>query len=119
MKHYQRTIEKKLRELGANSSYIGFAYIVYGVESTMTESTVLTYICKGLYVDIALRYQTSMGCVERNIRTVIDKIWEEGNRDALNEVFGRKLLKKPKNAEFFDALAEFVKTKELDYDCSA
>lgn len=109
MKHYKRRIRKILRSLGVNNSYVGFEFVAYGVELTIYEPTLLTYICKGLYIEIAIHFKTSINCVERNIRTVVEKIWEQGDREALNQIFNKELKRKPKNAEFFDALVEYVR----------
>lgn len=68
----------------------------------------LAYISKGLYVDIAARFQTSIGCVERNIRTLINTIWFHGDRRLLNEIFNFELSQKPRNGAFIDALANYV-----------
>ncbi len=118
MKHYKRGVKKLLRRLGSNSSYVGFEYIVYGVERTIHEPALLTYVCKGLYIEIAVHFHTSIECAERNIRTVVEKIWEQGDRGVLNLVFGRELERKPKNSEFIDALAEYVlcEIEESDSD---
>jgi len=72
------------------------------------DSELLTYISKGLYVEIASRFQTSIGCVERDIRTVIKTIWEHGDKILLYEVFGFEIAQKPRNGTFIDAVAYYV-----------
>lgn len=108
MEQYTKDIKMLLRRLGVNSSYVGYEFVVYGVIWTITDSELLTYICKGLYVEIAIQFHTTVKCVERNIRTVINRIWEYGNRELLNEIFGKELYRKPKNAEFVDALVNYI-----------
>ena len=105
---YEREISNLLRRLGVNNSYVGFRYTIYGVSRTAQDPTLLAYISKGLYVDIAARFQTSIGCVERNIRTIISTIWLHGNRELLNQVFGFELEQKPRNGAFIDALSHYV-----------
>ena len=68
----------------------------------------LIYISKGLYVEISAEYHTSIGCVERNIRTIISTIWLHGDRTLLNQVFGFELEQKPRNGAFIDALSHYV-----------
>lgn len=94
---YEREISNLLRRLGVNNSYVGFRYTIYGVSRTAQDPTLLAYISKGLYVDIAARFQTSIGCVERNIRTLINTIWFHGDRRLLNEIFNFELSQKPRN----------------------
>lgn len=105
---YERETSNLLRRLGVNNSYIGFRYIIYGVIRTIHEPDLLTYISKGLYVEIATCYQTSIGCVERNIRTIINTIWLHGDRKLLDEVFNFQLNQKPHNGAFIDALANYI-----------
>ena len=61
---YERETSNLLRRLGVNNSYIGFRYTIYGVIRSVHEPDLLSYISKGLYVEIAVRYKTSVGCVE-------------------------------------------------------
>ena len=106
--NYEREISNQLRRLGVNNSYVGFRYTIYGVARTIHDPTLLAYISKGLYVDIAVHYQTSVGCVERNIRTLINTIWLHGDKKLLNEIFNFELSQKPRNGAFIDALANYI-----------
>ena len=74
----------------------------------MCNPELLTYISKGLYVDIACRFHTTIGCVERDIRTVVKTIWEHGDKRLLIEIFGFELKEKPRNSAFIDAVAHYV-----------
>ena len=60
--NHEKEISNLLRRLGVNNSYVGFRYTIYGVIRTVHDPTLLAYISKGLYVDIAVHYQTSIGC---------------------------------------------------------
>ncbi len=91
-----------------NPSYVGFRYTVYGVIRAIANPELLIYISKGLYVEISAEYRTSIGCVERNIRTIISTIWLHGDRTLLNQVFGFELEQKPRNGAFIDALSHYV-----------
>lgn len=105
---YEREAANLLRRLGVNNSYVGFRYTAYGIARAALEPDLLTYITKGLYVEIAAHYHTSVECVERNMRTVVKVVWEHGDRELLAEVFGRTLEKKPRNGAFIDALAQYI-----------
>ena len=106
--NYERETSDILRRLGVNNSYVGFRYTLYGVSCIVQDPSLLIYISKGIYVEIAAHYQTSIGCVERNIRTIINTIWIHGNRELLNEIFNFNLEQKPRNGAFIDALAHYV-----------
>lgn len=105
---YDRETSYLLRCLGVNNSYVGFRYTVYGIIRAIHEPELLIYISKGLYVEIAARYGTSTGCVERDIRTVINTVWLHGDRELLNRVFGFTVDKRPRNGAFIDAMAQYV-----------
>ena len=105
---YETKVSNLLRRLGINNSYMGFRYTVYGVIRTVYDPDLLVYISKGLYVEIASRYKTSIGCVERNIRTIINVIWLHGNKKLLNEIFHIELKQKPCNGAFIDALVGYI-----------
>lgn len=108
MENYIKTAKKLLRQLGADGSYAGFKYTVLGVAKTINNPDLITYICKGLYAEIAIQYHVNIGNVERNIRTIVDIIRKSGDRDLLNEICGRELTEKPKNASFIDAVSQYI-----------
>ena len=85
---YKRVTSNLLRRLCVNNSYKGFHYTAYGVSQVIRDPELLTCISKGLHIEIASRFQTSIGCVERDIRTVVKTIWEHGDKMLLYEVFG-------------------------------
>lgn len=111
METYKRDIQNLLRQLGVNGSYVGFDYAVYGIMETIDHPDIVSHICKGLYVDIASHFKTSVNSAERNIRTVNNTIWKYGDRDLLNEVLGKPLEEKPCNAVLIDAIAQYIVTK--------
>lgn len=114
MRQYEREAETLLRKLGANGSYVGFRYVVYGAIRAHQNPDLTTYICKGLYTEIAIHFHTTVSCAERNIRTLVNTIWKCGNRLLLNEIFYRELTKKPTNAAFIDAVTQY--TENLCYE---
>ena len=57
---YERETSDLLRRLGVNNSYVGFGYTIHGIISTIHDPHLLTYISRGLYVEIAAHYQTSI-----------------------------------------------------------
>lgn len=103
-----KKVEHLIRRLGANGSYIGFHFTVSAVTKSIEDRRLLLYITKGVYLEVALENNTTVKCVERDIRTVIGVIWKYGDRELRNTVAGRELREKPNNREFIDMLARFV-----------
>ena len=108
MEQYEKETQKVLRQLGTNGSYLGFYYVAFGTAKSIENPELLTYICKGLYTEIAEHFCVNTKNVERNIRTIVNIIWEHGDRVLLNEIFGKELTDKPKNAEFMDAFSNYI-----------
>lgn len=108
LKQYEEKTQRVLRKLGVNGSYTGFYYMAYGIVEDIKDPELSSYICKGLYTTIAEHFHVSISNVERNIRTIVDIIWEHGDRKLLNEIFDKELSRKPKNAEFVDALSQYI-----------
>jgi len=98
---------KLLRRLGANGGYLGFYYTASAIEIVMSSHEYI-YQCKRLYNEVAKLYQTTPFCVERNIRTVVDMIWSQGNRELLREIIPFPANSKPKNAQFIDGLVRYL-----------
>ncbi len=107
---WEKEAERLLRRLGANGSYKGFWFTVYGIARTVQEPELLTYMCKGLYVTVAHHFNVSLQSAERNIRTLKLRLWRSGNRRLMKEIFG-KIEKEqcPKNAVFIDGLAAYLR----------
>lgn len=103
------TTRQTLKLLGINHSYKGYAYLICAIHLVLENPGILTYICKGLYLEIACQFDTTTFCVERNIRTIKNHLWECGDKAVLHEIFGDLYCCRiPTNAAFIDALSCYV-----------
>lgn len=107
MTRKEHASHKLLRRLGANGSYLGFYYTASAIDLVMDSGEPI-YQCKWLYGEVAKLYHTTPYCVERNIRTVVDAIWSQGNRELLVEIIPYPANAKPKNAQFIDGLVSYL-----------
>ena len=59
-----------------------------------------------------------MKCVERNIRTLKERVWRDGDRELLQEIFGEEALKEkaPENRIFIDMLAAYLRRQGKEED---
>ena len=73
----------------------------------LTDEEYLLAISKQLYPEIARKYKTTVGSVERDIRTVIRVCWENGY-DQLQSYSFRPLHVRPTAGEFFDILVAYL-----------
>ena len=115
---WENQAEKLWRRLGGNGSYAGFWLAAYAMARTAEEPELLTYVCKGLYMETAIYGQTSVKCVERNIRTLKERVWRDGDRELLQEIFGEEALKEkaPENRIFIDMLAAYLRRQGKEED---
>ena len=97
-----------LRQMGVSRKYTGFRMICSAINLAIQDDSRLYSIGKNIYAPIAVEYSTSALNVERNIRTVIDTFWVNGNRSMLNEIAGYPILFRPSPTEFIDLIASYI-----------
>lgn len=97
-----------LKELGIHRTYKGYYYVAEAVKLVMQDASLLLYISKSLYPAVARTYDTTISCVERNIRTVITACWDSEYVTDLESMAGVRLYRKPTSGEFIDILANYL-----------
>ena len=105
---------KLLNTLGIKSTYLGYHYMVDALELAHQDPMYLVSLCSVLYPKIAEKYSTSTSNVERDIRTIIDIHWREGNTELFEKLFHHSLKKKPTVGQFLDALLTFFSDQNPD-----
>lgn len=104
-----KSTENVLKKLGIQRHvYSGYDYIIQGILLIHKSDHHGTYLMKWLYVDIALEFGVNDSSVERNIRTVINAIWNYSDRNYLKEIFAEADKHKVTNKEFFDILYRYI-----------
>lgn len=92
-------IKYKLICYGLTGEYLGFEYIAYALYLMFSSEGPVQM--KTLYLEVAKKYGTKPGCVERNIRTAGEVLWRENIRK-LPVSSGEK---RPSNAKLLHLLA--------------
>ena len=100
-----------LHKFGIQKMYKGCEYITSSMDFISENEIYFTPVTKVLYVEIAKQYNTSGICVEKNIRSIIKKIWSNPyNENLLEEVFGKQYrTKSPSNISFLMLLYNHLK----------
>ena len=104
-------IDYVISTLGVGATYRGYRYLNYGIELCLEDEEYLLAISKQLYPEIAKKYKTTTGSVERDIRTVIRVCWENGY-DKLQSYSLWPLQVRPTAGEFFDILVAYMNRQE-------
>ena len=98
-----------LDSFGVHRSYTGYSYVTQGLLLIIEDKDRLDCITKLIYPDIASLFHTSWNCVEKNIRTVVNSIWESHNTELLKLIFNKSAKdKKPTNKEFFKYMYDYI-----------
>ena len=100
-----------LCQLGITANYTGFFHASYSVLLAMDNPQRLLLVTKWLYPEVAKRYHTTAGAVERNIRTVVLRAWQM-NREMLEQMAGCSLAAKPTAAQFISILSTYLQTEK-------
>lgn len=91
MDHIEAKAAEILRSLGVPMHLDGFHYLrrAAALYTQFGDRPVRMMI--DIYATVAEEFGTNPRCVEHSIRTAIDKVFREGDLDALNSFFGRSI----------------------------
>lgn len=110
-------IRQILLNMGAPDHLLGHAYVIEAITLVAEDRTYIRNITFGLYPQIAARFDTTAGRVERAIRSLIEVTWTRGNLEMLEKYFGSTTSPnkgKPTNVEFIARVANVVKLCQPD-----
>ena len=85
----------------------GFRYLLSALERTWADPSLLRGVTKSLYRDVAKEFGTTAACVERSIRTSIERAWEQMEPAVRVRLFGHcatQWTKAPSNVPFLTAM---------------
>ena len=107
--NYEKMIVNILDSFGVNRTYTGHGYVVYGLLLIIEDPERLELITKSLYLNIAKHYNTNWSCVEKNIRTIVNCVWDSHNTQLLEIIFNKSNRdKKPTNKEFLKYMYDYI-----------
>lgn len=81
------TIHDILLKIGVQPHLSGYAYMVSALEMVLIEPDLLYHVTKGLYVDVAKKFNVRPANVERAIRHAISVTWLHGNMEYIDRIF--------------------------------
>ena len=107
--NYEKVIINTLDSFGVSRSYTGYNYVVYGLLLILEDSERIECITKTLYLDVAKHFHTNWNCVEKNMRTVVNHVWDSHNTELLETIFSRSgRSRKPTNKEFLKYMYDYI-----------
>ena len=97
-------ISQILRRLGITANYRGHRQLAVAIRLVLEDESRLCAVQKEVYQPIADELCCPLDTVERNIRTVIHRVWHT-NKKRLFEYADYELTAPPTVSEFIDILA--------------
>ena len=97
-----------LDALGMSSRYVGYKLLMKSLQIAVDDEDAVSRITKCIYMPVAEMYGMTVQQVEKNIRSVIDAFWSQGNRGLYGRIVGYEVKCKPKNAEFISAVSSYL-----------
>lgn len=101
--------------IGIPAHIKGYHYLREAVRMLLADPGVINRITKELYPGIARKFDTTASKVERAMRHAIDVAWSRGRLDAVNSMYGYKVLSpddKPTNGEFIALIADKIAVRK-------
>jgi two-component system response regulator (stage 0 sporulation protein A) len=103
-----------LYSLGMPSHIRGFIYLREAIIMNIRDMNFIKGITITVYPTIAKKHSTRPSCVERAMRHAIEVVWNRGNFETINSLFGYTIKDdkgKPTNSEFIAMLSDKMRVK--------
>ena len=107
-------IHELLLDIGLSPSLTGFQYITYAEQLALKDEGYLRHVTKLLYIDIAVKYNTTPASVERCIRHAIATAWNHGSVEQISKLFRNCINPQkgvPTNSQFLACLYFYLVNK--------
>lgn len=105
-------VRQILLELGAPENLLGHPYMVEAILLVVEDRKYIDSVTFGLYPQVAAKFDTTAGRVERALRHLVEVTFNRGDWDILQRYFGNTISAdrgKPTNSEFIARIANIVK----------
>lgn len=102
-------VTRMIHQIGVPAHIKGYQYLRSAILLVIKDQSMINFVTKALYPDVAKQYHTTASRVERAIRHAIEVAWDRGDVEVLNSFFGYTVQNsrgKPTNSEFIAMLAD-------------
>ena len=111
-KKMEQLVSHMMLDMGVPAHLKGYRYVRTAVLMAEADMKVVGSVTKLLYPEIAKRYNTTDGKVERAIRNAIEISWERVNKETFESLFGycaESGQGRPTNSEYIAAMADTIR----------
>ena len=112
MRNNEKEVGLLLHRLGVSSKYYGFEFLSRAVVVLLNDKSYRWKSMKSIYAKLADEFSCSATCIERNIRTCIDRSWNKVSYETVSDIFGHTMdyeNDSPTNRDFIFNLLDFFK----------
>ena len=95
----------------------GFRYLQSALQRTWGNPSLLRGVTKSLYRDVAKEFGTTPACVERSVRSAIERAWPRMDAQTRRAIFGAQAAqqeKAPSNVPFLTALTVWLDSRDAE-----
>lgn len=110
-RNVEQMVSEMMLDMGIPVHLKGYHYMRTAILMSVEDMKVVGSVTKLLYPEIAKRYNTTDGKVERAIRNAIEISWGRGNRQTFETLFGyckENGSGRPTNSEYIATIADTV-----------
>lgn len=110
----EQTVKNFFAQIGVCDKLSGARYLVCAIMLVLEDSERLYAAMTKLYPAVARQYGSTVSCVEKAMRTCIGRLFETGDYERLEEVFGYTVSEetgKPTNTEFISLVADYLRLR--------
>ena len=110
--HIDRYLSNLFLQIGIPANKHGFRFLRESVRLVLMEPDLQHQLMRGLYPQVARRFNTSVYCVEHSMRCAITAAWNRGRPELVEKLLGRGVITpydKPTNGEMIALVAENVR----------
>ncbi len=100
-------IQETLRSLGVTRTYRGFRHVEKAIGLALENENRLEAVTKEIYQEVAEEFDCKWSAVERNIRTVVQRVWSV-NKEGLIQIAGYPLENAPTASEFIEIITNYI-----------
>lgn len=115
-------VSRLLRRMGVPTHVKGYGYLQKAILMVMQDPSIMSRaVTKVLYPDIAKRYGTTAGRVERTMRHAIETAWGRSSAEVKQYYFGHTpnpRKRRPTNSEFIATLVEILRLQQDQIQCT-
>ncbi len=104
----EETIKQTLRRLGITRNYRGYNILLVAVQLVLEDESRIRSVMEEVYRPTAKIVGCNFPSIERNIRTIIDRVWNM-NKQSLIRIADFPMSQQPTAAELIDIIASHVR----------